>query len=127
MRLLAILLLMSLSAFAADDKSWQIGEELQYRLPVCAFKDGAVRVVQTEATEGFQASAKVFDSDPECAILPVFNATVGKVVHVVKVKRDDKDITLSVVEIIVDEKPVAYFITVLPVVARLSVLPQRNS
>ena len=123
---LLILLALPLSVFA-DDRSYTIGEELFYQLAVCAFKDKAVAVADADAKDGFEAARDLFNSIDECAMLPVRNAQVGRVVHHVQVKRGDKEERLNVVEITREGKVLAYFLTALPVVAKLSVEPKRGS
>lgn len=123
MRYLALLLL-SFPAFASD--SFYTGEELQWTLAVCVSKESAVAVANADSKSGIEAAGVVFGAAEDCASLPVFGAQVGKVVHTAKVKRKDKPATVSVVEIVVEGKVVAYFLTSLPVTAKLVVEP-RNS
>lgn len=124
MRLLALLLL-AFPAFAAD--SWVIGEELTHELSVCVSKESAMAVIDADAQGGREAMAVLFNAKDDCMTIPVRNATVGKVVHHVKIKRGEAEKTASAIEIVKDGKVVAYFLSTVPVVARLEVEPKRGS
>lgn len=127
MRFLA-LLLFPLSAVALDIDSWQTGEVMHHEVSLCATKDSAMAVVDADAKGGQEAAQEVFTARDDCRTLPVLGWSVGKVVHSVKAKRGAGPVTISVVEILDgDGKVLAYFITGLPVVAKLAVVPNRNS
>lgn len=125
MRLLALLFL-SLPAFAQVD-SFVFGEELAHSLSICVSKESALAIIDVDVREGLVAARKAYAERDDCATLPVGGANVGKVVKSAKVKRDDAEVTVSVVEIVKDGKVVAYFLTSVPVVARLQVEPKRGS
>lgn len=65
--------------------------------------------------DGFEAAKKAFLENDGCTQLPVQGPKVGKTVFTGQVTRDGKPKTSSVVEIIVDGKVAAYFITTHPV------------
>jgi len=96
-----------MSAFAQFTQ----GEKLSHNLSVCISKADAVEIVNTDEKDGFDAASKVWNAKAECVTLPVVGPVVGKVVHSAMVKRNGQKVRAHVVEILVDGKPVAYFIT----------------
>lgn len=124
MRFFALLFL-SLPAFAQVE-SFQIGEELNHVLSLCATKESAIAVVDADAKGGQEAAMKVF-AEKDCNTFPVSGATVGHVVYTTQISRADGKRTARVVEILVQGKAVAYFLTTKPVVAELKVEPKRGN
>jgi hypothetical protein len=122
------LALLSIGKAFAQVESFQTGEVLSHDLSICGTKEAAIAVVNADVVGGLPAAQKTYNERDECATLPVVGPQVGRVVHSVKVKRGDKQKTASVVEIVNSEgKVLAWFITTAPVLAKLAVLPERNS
>lgn len=125
-RFLAVLLF----PLTASAQAWQTGEALDHRmLALCISKESVVAIVEADVKGGVDAAMAAFAAGSDCRTVIVTGYTVGRVVHTAKVKRDDGEKTVSVVEVVDPDtgKAVAYFPTTSPVTARLSVEPKRGS
>lgn len=118
-KLITFLFALAACAVAASPAfaSFKTGETLNHMLSVCVEKKDAIEIVETDVAKGYEAAAEVWNAKEYCMTLPVQGPAVGKVVHSAKVKRDGKEVTVFVVEIVVDGKVQAYFLTTLPVQA----------
>lgn len=88
------------------------GEKLNHSLSICLDKADAIDVLNAENKSGYQAASKVWESKENCATVVIQGGpTVGKVVYAISVERNGKKLVAKVVEILVDGKVEAYFIT----------------
>lgn len=112
-------------AFPATADSITLGQPLEHTLSVCLKKADAIEIVNAEVEKGYEAANVLWMTKDECATVPVVGPTAGDVVHTVSVVRDGKKLTVRVVEI-KDAKGVVmgYFMSSLPIVATLEVVPK---
>jgi hypothetical protein len=113
--LAALLLLVSTAAFTQVG-SYYPGMVLSHGLSVCLKKEDVIAIAKVEAEQGYEAAEVAFmayEALDACHNVPVLGALVGKVVYKTRVTRNDKPLTLSVIEIVDPEtKEVkAYFST----------------
>lgn len=98
------------SSFAA--LKFTTGEKLQHNLSICLKKEDALAIIAADVKGGFEAASKVWEAKPECGNFDIVGPTVGLIVHSAKVTRNDKTVTVNLVEILnAAGEPVAYFMT----------------
>lgn len=90
--------------------AFSTGEKLNHFLSVCVEKQDAIDILDTYRKEGTKGAEKVWAEKENCANLEVVRGTVGKVVYSVKGEK-----VFSAVEILIEGRVVAYFLTGSPV------------
>jgi hypothetical protein len=99
----------------AQELTFTTGEKLSHQLSVCIQKSDAVEIAEAHRSGGKEAAEAIWQTKEKCGtVVAAHGERVGKVVYAVK--------GLVVVEILVDGKVVAYFLTSAPVNK-----PQRNT
>lgn len=112
-----LLLVPFLAAHADQAESFRTGEALNHMLSVCLDKKVATDILKADSEKGFATADVMWSSADNCATIPVVGAVVGKVVLSAPIKRNGKEFTGKIVEIL-DPKTgeaIAWFITSLPV------------
>jgi len=105
------------------------GQVLEHALSVCLKKEDAIAVVAADSENGLAVAIDIWQSKECAGPVPVVGLTVGEVVFSAKVKRDGKELTMQVVEILgLEGKPIGYFMSSDPVHDKklLALKPERN-
>lgn len=103
---IVIAALMPLMGYA-QGLSFTTGEKLSHQLSVCIEKADAVEIAEAYRAGGKEAAEVVWNAKEHCQNVTVAQGSVGKVAYAVR--------GLVVVEIVIDGKVAAYFITSAPV------------
>lgn len=102
----------ALSPMSSRAADFSLGMVLSHALSVCLDRKDAEELLKTDVEKGFEAATAVWNAKEKCAMVPVQGPKVGKVIKSGKVKRDGKELTMSIVEIIGEKGEVmAYFLT----------------
>ena len=107
---IAAALLGSYNAVAAE-LTFAKGESLKHNLSVCLKKEDAIAIVQADMTGGFDAAAALWQANDQCQKVPIVGPVVGNVIFAGAVSRNGATVILRVVEIVVNGKVEAYFLT----------------
>jgi hypothetical protein len=95
----------------AQGLTFTTGEKLSHQLSVCIEKQDAVDILDAHRKGGREAAEAAWQAKDKCANVNVMQGSVGKVVYAIKAN----DTVYSVVEIVIDGKVAAYFVTSSPV------------
>lgn len=94
------------------------GEVLALNLSVCLDKKDAIEIIKADQKHGLAAANAVWESKPGCANVDVVGPTEGNVVYEAIVTRDEKKITVHVIEIVSNGEVIGYFMSSLPLPGR---------